>query len=85
MVGMRGRSRGLAKASGKGIFPIIPRSQGGRKVTGEDLLTRSPEGLAGGDGCWALGRAEFLCHVGSWDEDGARGGGCSQAPYQPPV
>ena len=47
---------------------------------GEDLLTMSPERLAGGDGRWAVGRARFLYHVGSWDKDGARAGWCSQAP-----
>lgn len=48
MVGMRGRSRGLAKASEKGIFPIIPRSQGGRKVTGGGLTHQESRGIGGG-------------------------------------
>lgn len=47
------------------------------KAMGEGLLTRNPEGLAGGGGGWALGRDRFLCHVGSWDNDGSRGRGCS--------
>lgn len=75
----------VGRSLGKEIFPIIPRSQGGRKALGEDLLTRSPERWAGGDGCWAVGKARFLYHVGSWDKDGVRGGWCSQAPCQPPV
>lgn len=86
MVGLRNRlirekekkgvSRSLSWGVGR-ILPIIPSSWGGRKVMGEGLLTRSPEGLAGSDGGWALGRDRFFCHISSWDEDGSRGRGCS--------
>lgn len=49
-------------------------------MTRQGLLTMRPEGLAGAGGGWALGRDGFLHHEGSWDKDGWRDRGCSQAP-----